>query len=213
MEAPFRNEAINQQFLNQELSGNLASKRNPDIRLTENKLKDVTERSVKTPQVIRIITDLNTDIAKYGTEQAPTEIKARMESNLKTLQGILKSEKFINLGVLTGPDLEFLNSITGDPTGWSNWNADRVSTRLNTVKNNTLQEFNTAMQNNGFKPFSEQEVINLIPGAKSSVGSNQGQTQGKRIDVKSIAEARAMEKNLNPGDTLYLNGMPVGVKE
>jgi hypothetical protein len=163
LDKPFREEKINQSFMANELSANLAQKRNPNVRLTKEKLKDVTARSVKTPQVMRIVSDINNDITQYGTEQLPSKAKKRMEANLRLLQGILKSEKFINLGVLTGPDLEFLEDITGDPTGFFNLSAENILEKMGTLKKNTIEEFNTAMVNNGFNAFSENEIINLIP--------------------------------------------------
>jgi hypothetical protein len=71
------------------------------------------------PEVVglrRNLDELAGLVKQHGVELAPGPAKARMEFLLKDVQLKAKGPAMYQLGVLSGPDMEILNQVTGDPT-------------------------------------------------------------------------------------------------
>lgn len=114
--------------------------------------------------LVKGMTELQSLIDKYGYEKAPTLIKAKMGALLHNIQGDLKSENFVNLGVLTGNDYEFLLEMTGDPTKLDLlYGGKKASTKLKETLNYSLGKVNTKLSQKGFEPLSVDEWKNLVP--------------------------------------------------
>ena len=183
LEKPFRDLEFNQNVLNNTLATELATKRNPGKLLSDDGIKRITDVSVKSPELMRLIRDLKYDANKYGKQALPTEVKKRVESNLNNLQGILKSVEYVNLGVLTGDDKKFLDAITGTPDKFVGF-SDNDIVKLNSTETNVLNGFNTIANISGFKPFSVDEIIGLNPGMKYSTGNEN--TQEFKTGIGSV---------------------------
>jgi hypothetical protein len=161
LQKPFLENQIEQEKLESSLWSKLKEKRVAGQTLTPKMVDDVSRKTASTSTLFSYLDNIQGLIKKHGTEQMPTEAKAQLQSSMRQLQGLLKSEDFINLGVLTGPDLGFLEDITGDPTSIYNVRADRILSRLNELDKGTLTKFNNDLVVNGFKPFKRDEFIKV----------------------------------------------------
>jgi hypothetical protein len=158
---PFIENQIEQDKLESSLWGTLKAKRVEGQTLTPKTVENVTRKTANTSTLFSYIDSIKGLVKKHGTEQMPTEAKAQLQSSMRQLQGLLKSEDFINLGVLTGPDLGFLEDITGDPTGIYNMRSDRIISRLDELDKGTLTKFNNDLMVSGFKPFARNEFVKV----------------------------------------------------
>lgn len=164
---PMLNYNFDQAKLSNQLSSDLQNKHIKGRGLTQDMVKNVTKSTVLTAPVLKQIDKILEAIKDEKIlgliDKIPGEKKARLESDLRQLQLVYKSEEFANLGVLTGPDLELLNAITGDPTALFNLNASSARAKLNSMKKNILQGYNSKLRQNNFKPFNSKELINTVP--------------------------------------------------
>jgi len=69
------------------------------------------------------------------------------------------------LGVLAGEDLNILNDITGDPDAIFSLGSTQ-ETRLKSLNENMIDNFNTKATAYNFRPFGQKEIINIIPNVK-----------------------------------------------
>lgn len=160
---PIREYQFNQQVFAQELSPQLNEKKKPNVGLNAKRVEEVTKVTSLTAPLLNQLRTLQGLIDQYGVEKAPTEAKRRMEGMLTQIQLDLKSEPFANLGVLTGPDLDILTNLTGDPTAFTNFSSKNAKTKLKEVEKYLMNKTNTKLGQTGFKPFTVQEMLKLVP--------------------------------------------------
>lgn len=158
---------FDQQKLASQLSDDLFKKKIPGRGLTQKQVEKVTESTVLTAPVLKQINDilgLIKDETVFGPlDKIPSKKKAELESKMRQLQIVYKGEQFAGLGVLTGPDLDLLNAITGDPTALFSLSAGNARAKLNSMKKNILSGYNTKLRQNNFNPFKEDELISTVP--------------------------------------------------
>ena len=157
--------------------------------LTQKKVDYITDLNSHAPAVFNIANTIIDELGKGGIASLPDSRKAALQTELRQLQAILKSEKFINLGVLTGPDLDFLDDITGDPTRFTELinifgGEERVKTRLESLIKNTRRQTNDKLNARGFESFNEKDFSKLQ--LEVNFGSEEEARRAGKINGNSV---------------------------
>lgn len=162
--------------------------------LTQKKVDYITELNSNAPAVFNISNSIIDELDKGGIASLPDVRKAALQTELRQLQAILKSEKFINLGVLTGPDLDFLDDITGDPTRFTEkinlfGGENRVKTRLQSLLKNTRRQTNDKLNARGIKSFNEDDFSKLqleVDFGSEKEARRAGKTNGQLVKINGV---------------------------
>ncbi len=135
--------------------------RDRGIKLAPDEVKNLRTRIGDTKSIKGAIDKLERLVEKHGVEAWPTNARAEMEGMLKHLQLLAKGEALYKLGVLSGPDMDILTAITGDPTKWSaifKGDSSGVLTKLRTMRENLDGNLASALEAHGYKQAAAQPV-------------------------------------------------------
>ena len=136
-----------------------ASTENPTGQdLTPENVKTLTTATEGASKILDNTNQLLTLIDKYGLEKLPTSEQARMKTLIGNIALQYKGKDFANLGVLTGPDLDILMSVTGDPTSFSALSSDIQGQKLRQFKSGLISGYNKTLISRGFDPI-DPEVL------------------------------------------------------
>jgi hypothetical protein len=91
--------------------------RDSKIGVKPDEAQKLRDAAGEASSIKRDVAKLESLISQHGLEFDPrSPVKAEMEGYLKDLQLKMKGRAVYELGVLSGPDMQILESVTGDPT-------------------------------------------------------------------------------------------------
>ena len=129
--------------------------------LTPQAVKEVTAATEGVSKILRSTDKLIDMVGDNGLQFLPGKEKARMETLLSDMALTYKGEEFAGLGVLTGPDLDILLKIMGDPTTLSATTADIQRVKLEEFRNMLLAGYNKKLDSRGFNPITPEQINSI----------------------------------------------------
>ena len=163
--------------------GTIASGSENAQDLTPLAVKEVTSATEGVSKILRSTDKLIDMVDKNGLEFLLGEGKAKMETLLADMALTYKGEAFAGLGVLTGPDLDILLDVMGNPTKLAATTADIQKAKLNEFREMLLAGYDKKLDARGFNPVSPNQI-------KSVGGSDSSSTTVIKSAVQRAKERR-----------------------
>jgi hypothetical protein len=149
---------------------------------------DVMDLVDVVPHAINTIEKIEDLFNVHGFQRMPGEVQADMASLMTTLQAQLKGDALLQLGVLNGGDMDFLLSMTGDPTSIANFSETGQFARLKNVKAYVGDKFETKMNAMGFKGASPKKILKEYDTSTIGTGKKKVNEFGAENDTDAEAE-------------------------
>jgi len=163
--------------------GTIASGSDNAQDLTPLAVKEVTSATEGVSKILRSTDKLIDMVDKNGLEFLLGEGKAKMETLLSDMALTYKGEAFAGLGVLTGPDLDILLDVMGNPTKLAATTADIQLAKLKEFREMLLAGYDKKLDARGFNPISHDQI-------KSVGGSGKSSTTAVKSAVQRAKERR-----------------------
>lgn len=129
--------------------------------LTPENVKTITAGTEGASKILDNTDKLMDLLNKHGLEQLPGAEREQMKTLIGNIALQYKSKEFANLGVLTGPDLDILLSVTGDPTSFTALTADIQKQKLGQFREGLINGYNKALLTRGFNPVNPDELSSM----------------------------------------------------
>jgi len=129
--------------------------------LTPLAVKEIVGATEGVSKILRSTDKLYEMVGKNGLQVLPGKEKAKMETLLSDMALTYKGEDFAGLGVLTGPDLDILLNIMGDPTKLSGMSAEIQKTKLNEFREMLIDGYNKKLDSRGFNPVDANSIKSI----------------------------------------------------
>lgn len=176
----------------------------PDAAPTPKETQDIRKAQATTRTVRQTIQQIENLYRQFGTQALPSAAKAKMRSLTTDLQLAMKGQEMYGLGVITGPDLDLLNSVVATPTSTEANVLDflgggQTLTQLKTLSDQVGRRFENSARSMGYRKPGEGGGAPTAPGPASTAPATQGdgkvvvQKAGKqlRIPKARLADAAA----------------------
>lgn len=144
------------------------------------------------------LNEYQTLLANKGSEYGGKAAQ-RMESLARDIQLSAKNEDLYGLGVLTGPDLELLESLIQSPTGLSDqigwWQGDRARNKAQQFREMINTRIDSKAKTYGFEPSSEWSTL-ASGGAKKGTAPEKDPNSAYANEPKSSMKVEAPKKDV-----------------
>jgi len=129
--------------------------------LTPENVTFLTDGTEGASKILRNTDELLSLMESYGLEKLPGTAREKMKTLIGNIGLQYKSKEFANLGVLTGPDLEILLSVTGDPTSFTALSSDVQKEKLLQFRKGLIEGYNKGLIVRGFNPVIGSELSSI----------------------------------------------------
>jgi hypothetical protein len=126
--------------------------------LTPQAVKDITGASEGASKILRSTNKIIDMVNDEGLALLPGKRKAKMETLISDMALTYKGVDFAGLGVLTGPDLDILLNIMGNPTSFAGLTADIQNEKLNEFRDLLISGYNKKLDTRGFNPITPEQI-------------------------------------------------------
>lgn len=118
----------------------------PAKAATQQEAEKIRQGFADAKEMHRLAGEIANTVRGKGLQVLPGGDKAKLSSDLKLLQGLMKGPAMLNLGALSSSDFAMLEAITGDPTSFSDYfrgGSDAAVTRLEQLRANLVKGYDT----------------------------------------------------------------------